>query len=68
MAEGCKLKSVFDTQIPPRHQASLRFDLKRSVAKQNALQVNLLFGATRACLSAPVYQSDPWSRFNPTAP
>ena len=51
MAEGCKLKSVFDTQIPPRHQASLRFDLKRSVAKQNALQVNLLFGATRACLS-----------------
>lgn len=50
MAEGCKLKSVFDTQIPPRHQASFRFDLKRSVAKQNALQVNLLFGATHAKL------------------
>jgi hypothetical protein len=48
MAEGCKLNPVFDKQIPPRHQASLRFDLKRSVAKQNALQVNLLSGATRA--------------------
>lgn len=48
MAEGYKLKLVFDTQKPPRHQASLRFDLKRSVAKQSTLQVNLLYGATRA--------------------
>lgn len=42
MAEPDTLNPVFDTQIPPRHQASLWFDLKRFVAKRKTLQVKLL--------------------------
>jgi hypothetical protein len=59
MAEEDKLNLVFDTQIPPRHQASFRFDLKRSVAKQNTLQVKLLYCLIILSFSSPRSFSPP---------